>query len=579
LKFGLGILRPLKDSRNAKFLLDTYFHFDKYAEAMNIPAEFSEIPELKEAAWIGPIVELFNKQSGVIQEQAQIIQNQAEQICVLKEKVEQLQDEITRLKKMPKRPKFRPGGGNPKDRSGKPNNSSSDGKSNQASFKAPQRQQQEVHIRAENVPTDFRFKGHATYTVQELELIPKDVVYKLDMWEAPDGSILQAKLPKDIQGTHFGPQLCALTHNLYALGMTEPGLFDLLKGLGIDISEGHVHNILMKESAKYQALSEEILSTGLTEASYIRTDDTGAKHQHKNGVCTHIGGEYFAYYKTTFSKSRENFLKILLQGKEEYWINEAFIWHLFQCGVEDDLLNRFEEIKGKKYRRKKRLIQLLDHLGIGNKKLRKHCLEAGLIGFISETILRKGQVLLSNRAGQFAILNHAGCWVHMERPLRKLKVTSPEAEASLKQVRDTIWTLYDKLKEASLTQTGKEEVHKLYDELAKIKSISPGINEVIASFSQYREEMLKALDYPGLPAHNNDSERDIRGMVKRRNISGSTKSEEGKAFRDGLMTLKQTCFRLGISFFGYMKEWFAREPTSLADQVRAKYRAVLNPAT
>lgn len=582
----MGILESLKDLRNVKILLDSYFHFDNYAEAMSFPAEFPKIPEFKESPWIEPIVEFFNKQSRLIQEQsqviqkqAQMIQEQAEQICSLKEKVGQLQDEITRLKKLPKQPKFRPGGGNPKSRSGKRNNLLTDGKSNLAASKVPQKQQQEVRIHVENVPPGFRFKGYATYTVQELELIPKDVVYKLDIWEAPDGTILQAKLPKDVQGTHFGPQLCALAHNLYALGMTEPGLFDLLIGLGVDISESHVHNILMKEAAKYQLLSEEILATGLAEAPYIRTDDTGAKHQYKNGVCTHIGGEYFAYYKTTFSKSRENFLKILLQGREGYWINEAFIWHLYQCGAEDDLLNYFEELKGKKYRRKQRLMQLLDHLDIENKKLRAQCLEAGLLGFISETVLRKDQVLLSDRAGQFAILNHAACWVHMERPLRKLKVTSPEAEASLKQVRDAIWTLYDKLKEASLTQTGKEEVHKLYDELVKLKSISPGINEVIASFSQYREEMLKALDYPGLPTHNNDSERDIRGMVKRRNISGSTKSEEGKAFRDGLMTLKQTCFRLGISFFGYLKEWFGREPTSLAELIQDKYRATLNPGT
>ena len=80
------------------------------------------------------------------------------------------------------------------------------------------------------------------------------------------------------------------------------------------------------------------------------------------------------------------------------------------------------------------------------------------------------------------------------------------------------------------------------------------------------------MDYPDLPLHNNDSERDIRGVAKRRNISGSTKSEEGKAFRDGLMTLKQTCARLGISFIGYLKEWFAGQRVDLADIVRGRYQ-------
>lgn len=529
----------------------------------NLPIGFPDIPEMRESLWLKPIIELFNKQT-------QVIQAQAEQINALKEEVRQLKDEITRLKKNPKRPKFRPAGGS-KNKNGGSTHSQ---KSNLPSYKIPVKQQQEVHIQLNNVPRGFRFKGYASYTVQELEIIPKDVVYKLEMWEGPDGSILQAKLPKGVQGTHFGSELLSLVHNLYAFGMTEPGLFDLLRGLGIDISEGQVHNILVKESAKYQALSEQILKAGLSLAPYIRADDTGAKHQHKNGVCTHIGGEFFAYYKTTSSKSRKNFIKILLQGKEEYWINEAFIWHLYECGAEDDLLNHFEEIKEKKYRRKRGLIRLLDDWGVGNKKLREQCLEAGLIGFISETILHKDQVFLSDRAGQFAILNHAACWIHLERPLRKLKVTCVEVEESLKQIRESIWVLYDKVKEASWTQTGKEEVHKLYDELVKMKSISPEINEVIASFKKYREEMLKALDYPKLPLHNNDSERDIRGIVKRRNISGGTKSEEGKAFRDGLMTLKQTCFRLGVSFFGFMKDWFKRDPVNLAELVVEKYRAL-----
>ena len=522
-------------------------------------------PEIRESAWGKALIEL-------IQEQNKRTQEQAERIVVLEKMVQELKDENARLKKMPKRPKFRPGGGDPKSRSGNPGNTKERGGS-PGSEMAPKKIREEIRVKAENVPSGSRFKGYQDYAIQELEITPKDVTYRLEVWQAPDGTIVRAVLPQEVQGSHFGHQLRALLHNLYALGMTEPGLFDLLRGSGIEISEGQVHHILMSESEGYQRASEQILATGIKEAPYIRVDDTGAKHQHKNGYCTHIGGEYFAYYKTTSSKSRENFLKILLQGKEGYVINEAFIWHFFQCGVEDDLLNHFEGYVGKKYESKKGLNRLLNDLGIGSKKLRLQCLEAGLIGFISETILKPGQVLLSDRAGQFAIFNHAACWVHMERPLRKLKVATYEAEKDLKRVREAIWILYEKVKEASFTQTGKKEVNRLYDALLAMQSISPGVNEVIASFAQYREEMLKALDYPGLPLHNNDSERDIRGVAKRRNISGSTKSEEGKAFRDGLMTLKQTCARLGISFMGYLKEWFAGQRVDLADIVRRRYQS------
>jgi hypothetical protein len=555
---------------------------------MNLENTFSFIPlELRSFPWMQQLITLLQEQTQRIQEQTQRIQEQAqriqkqtEEIAALKKTVQEQKDEINRLKNMPKRPKFRPQGGDPKSRSGKPGNGKEKGESSSNHDMTPKKIRQEVTVPASNVPKGSRFKGYQEYAIQELELNPKDVVYRLEVWQAPDGTVIRAPLPQEVQGSHFGHQLRALMHTLYALDMTEPGLFEFLRACGIEISEGQVHNILMSESTGYQQASEEILAAGIEEAPYIRADDTGAKHQHKNNYCTHIGGQYFAYYKTTSSKSRENFLKILLQGKEGYIINEAFIWHLFQSGVEDDLLNYFEEYVGRRYETKKGLNRLLNELGIGNKKLRLQCIEAGLVGFITETILKPGQALLSDRAGQFAIFNHAGCWVHMERPLRKLKVSTPEAERDLGQVREAIWNLYDKVKEAACTQTNKEEVHKLYDQLVAMRSISPGVNEVIASFAQYREEMLKALDHPGLPLHNNDSERDIRGVAKRRNISGSTKSEEGRAFRDGSITLKQTCARLGISFMGFLKSWFMRQPVDLAGVVRNKYRmaAIGQPA-
>src|SRR6202043_651313 len=100
----------------------------------------------------------------------------------------------------------------------------------------------------------------------------------------------------------------------------------------------------------------------------------------------------------------------------------------------------------------------------------------------SSTILKPGQILLSDRAGQFALFDHAGCWVHMERPLRKITCTSPEIEQQLSGVRNAIWTLYRTLQNAALTQVSKEADHQLYDNLVKMKTDSPEINAVIGNF-------------------------------------------------------------------------------------------------
>lgn len=531
--------------------------------------DLPEIPiEQRAAPWLGHLMTLLQEQARTIGEQALVIQKQAEEITVLKKTVQELRDEINRIKKLPKRPKFRPSG----DHSGTKDPNNTESHSDSIHRTMPPKIKEEVIVEALDVPSGARFKGYQHYTIQELTIVPKDVIYKLEVWQAPDGTTIRASLPPAIDGSHFGPTLRALVHHLYANGMTQPAIFDFMIGVGIDVSEGHIHNILMNESEQYQQQSEAILTAGMQEAPYIRTDDTGAKHQHKNAYCTHIGGEYFAYYKTTSSKSRINFLKILLQGKEGHIINEAFIWHLFQSGIEDDILNAFETHVGKRYQSQKGLHRLLNQMGLMDKKLRICCIEAGLVGFIKETILKPGQILLSDRAGQFLIFDHAECWVHMERPLRKLETKTAEAEAEVQCVREAIWTLYDRLKEASISQQGKEEIHRLYDRLLGLKVTSPGVQAVIDNFRIYREGLLKALEHPGLPLHNNDSERDIRGMVKFRNVSGSTKSAAGQAFRDGLLTLKQTCFRLGQSFWEYLQAWFQRAPVDLAQCVRERYR-------
>ena len=52
----------------------------------------------------------------------------------------------------------------------------------------------------------------------------------------------------------------------------------------------------------------------------------------------------------------------------------------------------------------------------------------------------------------------------------------------------------------------------------------------------------------------NLSERDIRDYVKKRKISGSTRSDEGRRARDTFASLKKTCKKLKISFLNYLKD-------------------------
>ena len=64
-----------------------------------------------------------------------------------------------------------------------------------------------------------------------------------------------------------------------------------------------------------------MLRTGLTAASWLSVDDTGARHKHQNGFCTQLGNDHFAAFVTTSSKSRLNFLELLRAGYSDYVIN------------------------------------------------------------------------------------------------------------------------------------------------------------------------------------------------------------------------------------------------------------------
>ena len=126
--------------------------------------DFSEIPaNQRTAPWLEHLIALFRKQ-------AQVIQEQAEQISTLKKKVQELQDELNHLKKMPKRPKFRPGGD--------PSNSkksTDQGRSSPVQRTMPPKTKEEVLVRALDVPSNSRFKGYQAYSIQELAITPKDV--------------------------------------------------------------------------------------------------------------------------------------------------------------------------------------------------------------------------------------------------------------------------------------------------------------------------------------------------------------------------------------------------------------------
>lgn len=74
------------------------------------------------------------------------------------------------------------------------------------------------------------------------------------------------------------------------------------------------------------------------------------------------------------------------------------------------------------------------------------------------------------------------------------------------------------------------------------------LNQALIRIHKNKEELLLVLKRPEVPLHTNGSEGDIRDYVKKKKVSGGTRSDEGRRCRDTFASLKKTCRKLGISF-------------------------------
>jgi len=92
---------------------------------------------------------------------------------------------------------------------------------------------------------------------------------------------------------------------------------------GIRISAGELSRIITDDKDLFHAEKDEVLRVGLAVSSYVHVDGTGARHKGKNGYCTHIGNELFAWFSSTESKSRINFLELLRADSAEYLVNDV----------------------------------------------------------------------------------------------------------------------------------------------------------------------------------------------------------------------------------------------------------------
>lgn len=477
------------------------------------------------------------------------------------EELQQMRDEIAVLKGEKAKPKFKSSkmdeNTNNKDA---PEDRDTEGEKKKRAGSAKRSKTAELIIHEEKVispagfvPLDAKFKGYRDVVVQGLVIKTHNVRYRLECWLTTEGVLLTGALPESLQGHHYSPELRSyILYQYHHCHVTQPLLLEQLREWGIDISAGHINRLLSADKQAFHDEKDAMLVTGLEVSRYITVDDSGARHQGRNGYVTQIGNALFGWFSSTESKSRINFLQLLHAGQINYQVTEAAIAYMQEQGL-PALMREHLQTVGASYTQDAWQQHLAD-LGIDSERHVRIATEGALIGSLLEKEFNSELVILSDGAGQFAILLHALCWIHAERLIHKLIPVNELQRIAIAKVRDQVWGFYADLKaykkQPDVTLVDALELR--FTAIFTQRTEYATLDQLLKRLHRRKDELLLVLRRPDIPLHTNGSETDIRDFVKKRKVSGGTRSDLGRQCRDTFASLKKTCRKLGISFWKYL---------------------------
>jgi hypothetical protein len=172
------------------------------------------------------------------------------------------------------------------------------------------------------------------------------------------------------------------------------------------------------------------------------------------------------------------------------------------------------------------------------------------------------QTLVCDDARQFKHITPrvALCWIHAGRHYARLSPVAPSHAQQLAAFQDRFWDYYATL---ARYRDGPcpAEADRLRLEFEALFSTRTGydaLDDRIAKTKAKQTELLTVLPCPKVPLHNNASELGARVSARRRDVSLHSISALGVRAMDIFKTLVQTCKKLRVSAYAYLRDRLAQ---------------------